>query len=462
MTCTRVDNEQSRTSGFQRDGCQVPFGADTGKTPSKGYDNKMMGDPTSLGLRLFEFEIGLSENIEDARSAELVDYDVSRIAGQAARLAMVVRGQDIIEDEQTLKKLVAHGLGISPADYREAKRWLMDADLIEEAETRAGKRVLIEKIERLNHSENYQRIGAQWSATKQRTPKEEALIYTLERVVEQPSAIRDLDALGNLGNTERKAVLEVGENAGVLDVLEQQGLYYSPMLWDVDPKKLEAFLGICDTSAFRSLLEDFRKRPGTDITAKVDQVLLQAVSGGIVPSYRVRGTGGARHYGFAPYTGNLLSSTAEKGILDKARALVASLRYGKEAATITRIRNAQWILSALMDSARQYRVGPHSELKGQYGMLVAKQIGRLRRAKQSSRFYFELIPTTDNLRACQLALELLTEGEALAHKDPAAISAVHLGTASVNHPLREVRVARKKRAARADELAGIIEGLQTV
>ena len=156
----------------------------------------MMGDPTRLGLRLFELEIGLSENVEDAKSAELVDYEVSRIAGQAARLAMVVRGQDIIEDEQTLKKLVAHGLGISPADYREAKRWLMDIDLIQEAETRTGKRILIEKVERLNHSENYRRIGIQWSTAKQRTPKEKALIYTLDRVVEHPSSIGDLDALG--------------------------------------------------------------------------------------------------------------------------------------------------------------------------------------------------------------------------------------------------------------------------
>ena len=105
---------------------------------------------------------------------------------------------------------------------------------------------------------------------------------------------------------------------------------------------------------------------------------------------------------------------------------------------------------------------PPNRIKPKYGMLVARQIGRLRQAKQSSRFYFELIPTPDNLRACQIALELLTEGEAVAHKDPAAISAVHLGTTSVNHPLREVKVAKRKRAARADELAGIIEGLQTV
>lgn len=169
----------------------------------------MMGDPTRLGLRLFELEIGVSENIEGAGSAELVDYEVSRIAGQAARLAMVIRGQDVVEDEQTLKKLVAHGLGMSPADYREAKRWLMGIDLIQEAETRTGKQILIEKIERLDHSANYERIGTQWSNAKQRTAREKALIYALDRVVERPSSIGDLDALGNLGRADRKAVLEV-------------------------------------------------------------------------------------------------------------------------------------------------------------------------------------------------------------------------------------------------------------
>ena len=46
-------------------------------------------------------------------------------------------------------------------------------------------------------------------------------------------------------------------------------------------------------------------------------------------------------------------------------------------------------------------------------------------------------------------------------KDPAAIAAVHLGTAVVSHPIEEVKVARKKRAPRADELAAIIDSLRS-
>lgn len=418
----------------------------------------MATSDTRLGLRLFEFETGVHENVDATNSAELVDYDASRTAGRAARVAMILRGQDVIEDEQNLKKLLAYGLGISPNDYRAVKRFLQDADLLDERETKLGKRVLVEKIERIDHADNYRRLGSLWVSKTDKTEKEEALVHTLDVVVERPTALSNLDALGNLTKGERAAVLEVGHNSGVLDVLPQQRLYYSPMLWDVDPHRLSKFLRVCDNSQFSTLLTTLRSKPGTDVTQNDDQIVLQAVSGGIVPTYRVNGNGGVRRYGFAPYTGNLLSTTSEKSILDKARALVSCLRYGAEAATITHIKNGRWILAKLVDPSRGHRVGPHSEAKGQYGMLHAKQIGKIVPAEVPGRYYFQLIPTKDNLRACQIAMELLSDGETLAHKD--TVTADFLGTFAVNHPLAEVTVARKKRAARADELAGILDGLQ--
>ena len=166
-------------------------------------------------------------------------------------------------------------------------------------------------------------------------------------------------------------------------------------------------------------------------------------------------------YGFAPYTGGLLSSDAEKVILDKARALVACLRYGSEAATITRIMNPLLILNAITDPTRNYRLRPHSELKLQYGMLIGKQLGRIIQTN-NSRYIFELIPTEDNLRACAIARELLSSGEIIGEKDPGGNAALHLVSGTIDHPLKEVKIARKKRAARADELAGLIEQLQAV
>ena len=102
---------------------------------------------------------------------------------------------------------------------------------------------------------------------------------------------------------------------------------YSPLLWDVNPKSLARFLKNISGSAFQAILKQVRgARPGTDLTADETPVTLQAISGGNLPSYRVKSTGGPRVYGFAPYTGTLLTSDGEKTVLDKARALVSCLK----------------------------------------------------------------------------------------------------------------------------------------
>jgi predicted DNA-binding transcriptional regulator AlpA len=422
--------------------------------------SEMAKSAVRIGLRLFEFESGVAANIDDANSAELVDYEISRAAGQAARLAMLIRGQDVIEDEQRLKKIVAVELGLHPAEYTVAKQLLMEADLIEERTTKAGKFVLNEKVSRIDHSDNYRRVGELWLLRSERTQKEDAIIHTLDSIIEMPKAVSDLSELQSLKGSDRSAVLELGTNAGILEsVDEDKGVYFSPLLWDVSPKKIGAFLKAASATSFGELLRKL-ERPGSDVTYATDPLIAQAVSGGVLPSYGVVSTGGRRVYSFTPYTGGLLNSDTQKAILDKARAIIACLRYGSEAATITRIRNPLAILDALTDPTRGYGLRPHSELKLQYGMLVSKQIGRV--IQVGERFEFRLIPTDDNLMACSIARELLSTGELLAGKGLGATAALHMVNGTIQHPLKEVKVARKKRPARADELNDLVERLQVV
>jgi hypothetical protein len=421
----------------------------------------MSGKDVRVGLRLLEFETGLASNIDDTHSAELVDYEISRIAGQAARVAMLIKGQDVIEDETRLKKLLAVELGMSGPEYSAVKIRLQEADLISERTTKTGKRVIDEKVERIDFAENYRRVGELWLTDKGKTPKEEAMIHTLDVLVKTPASLTQIIPLKDLQQQDRDALIELGVNSGLLELLEPQGLYYSPLLWDVSPHKLNKFLKVADQSQFHSLLQTIRQKAGMDLTNMTDSLTIQAVSGGILPSYRVTSTGGLRVYGFAPYTGSMLNSDEEKTVLDKARAIVSCLRYGNEAATITRIRKPSWILNALMDPSRGHRIGPHSELKQQYGMLVSKQIGKVIQTS-NNRFYFELIPTADNIRAGRIAEELMTRGEVMGQKDPGAEAAMHLVSGKVEHPLKEVRVAKKKRAARADELSGLVEQLRSI
>jgi hypothetical protein len=425
----------------------------------RGTQGEMTKNSVRIGLRLLEFECGIAANIDDTNSVELVDYESSRAAGQAARLAMLIRGQDVIDDEQRLKKIAAHELSIHPAEYTVAKRLLMEADLVEERTTKSGKSVINEKVSRLDHSDNYRRIGELWLSRNHRTHKEEAIIHTLDAVIDAPMAISALAPLHGLKKDDLSAVLELGGNAGIIDSVDDaKKVYYSPLLWDVNPKKLGEFLKTASTTSFSEVLKKL-KRPGSDVTNAKDPLIIQAISGGILPSYRVDSTGGRRIYSFTPYTGGLLSSDTQKTVLEKARALVACLRYGSEAATVTRIRNPLLILNAITDAARNYGLKPHSELKLQYGMLVSKQIGRV--IQTGDRYAFHLIPTDDNLRACAIAKELLSTGELMGEKDLGA-SAAYMVSGTIQHPLREVTIARKKRPARADELNALVEQLQSV
>jgi hypothetical protein len=271
----------------------------------------------------------------------------------------------------------------------------------------------------------------------------------------------DKAMIGLISEEEVDAVIELGKNAAVLDTVSDE-ILYSPLLWDVDPKKLARVAGKLNRTDFKSRIEKIVKRPGTTIDPSTDPIAAQIVSAGILPTFSVKSSGKEKSYSFAPYSGSLLSSPAQKSILEKARAIVACLRFGSEEAVITKIRYPSAIIRRLLDAGQNHRLGEHSELRQQYGMLVKKGVGRIERTT-NGRFTFALIPTEDNLLACRLAYEFITSGEVLSDKDPlTAQAAMHLVNGTISHPIREVKVAKKKRPARADDLAGLVEAVRQV
>lgn len=66
-----------------------------------------------IGLRVREIEASLAANI-DPYSAELVEYVNTREIGRAARLAMPIRGMDIIKDKAYLARIATSELKIDP------------------------------------------------------------------------------------------------------------------------------------------------------------------------------------------------------------------------------------------------------------------------------------------------------------------------------------------------------------
>ncbi len=138
----------------------------------------------------------------------------------------------------------------------------------------------------------------------------------------------------------------------------------------------------------------------------------ELVSAGMLLAPQVDSSRGVRHFGFTPHAG---IQPEEKTVLEKAMAILACVRYGEYFGSITRIKFPDVILDRI--SRSPYRIGPHSEIRQQYSLLALRGIGKVFPSKtERGRFYFELLPTEENLRAVQLARDLLLAGEAMETK----------------------------------------------
>ena len=128
----------------------------------------------------------------------------------------------------------------------------------------------------------------------------------------------------------------------------------------------------------------------------------------VSPTPSVNSTAGEKFFAFTPVQG---VGKLEKAILEKARAIIACVRYGQHYAGVTRIREPLDILDALI---RRKRIGAHSEILRQYALLHKLGVGRIRKDSQyQDRYHFHLIDTEDNMRAMQLAVQYLTVKEVI-------------------------------------------------
>jgi len=152
-------------------------------------------------------------------------------------------------------------------------------------------------------------------------------------------------------------------------------------------------------------IKTVRAHQGLPADQVKDQVLRDAISSGLLPTPTVDSMRGRRAFLFTP--GQSLKFF-EKSILDKARAIIACVRYGEVFGTITKIFDPLLLLRRLRE---RKRLNPHSEALRQYETLRNLGVGRLIRVSGASRYIFQLIDDEYNLRALDLAIAMLQVGE---------------------------------------------------
>jgi len=419
-------------------------------------------DSRHVGLRLYELESAFASNL-DPTSPRLRFYRHSRLLGQAARLCQLIRGQDVIEDQDRLVAIAAAQLKIDPMHFESVLEVLKEADLIEE---RRGK--LYEKVRQIDFSENYERVGDIWQQRK-KDEREELTVYALDELVEFPRYVSELDSFSGTSDTLQKTILEVASNARLVESLSVgagEPMLFAPMLWDLDPKRVSSALGQLGTSSgLKQIMGKVQAaRSGTELsllnlTHHEQELAAKAVTIGLLPTFPVDSVAGVKSFTFTPYSGALITEQTERELLGKARAIVSCVRYGQQYAGASRIRYPAALLRALLDPSRNYSLASHSEAKQQYGQLVLRGVGRI--VQTGSWYVFQLIPSEENKRAVRLAIELLNRNEIVEERSLNIADASQLSApGAIGNEFDGISLAHKRKRAGDDELEDLVEILR--
>lgn len=367
------------------------------------------------GLRSQDVNSGL-RNL-DPNSGPVVQYlEDTRLIGMSASLALIIKGQDVVEDAQALKAIAADQLDIDPFAFRDVVKLLEDTGAIYNIKL-DGETIksFSEKIPL--HKDLFEYLGRQWEARKP-TEIESAMLYTVDVLATGPFRASEYKKTLGIDRKARKIILELGKQSELikeLDLTDGDQVYYSPYFSFENPKIMVELFAKHTNEVIRAEFEKLKNYQGIPLDFSLP-VLNDAVARGLIQAPSIEDPDGIdRSFAFAPYTLGQEYLTTKKAILEKALAILACVRCGQHFGGITSINAPERILEAFLDPLRDRRLNPHSSHRRQYRLV--HRMGIVRFIPSGSWVQPQLIETQDNIEAVKLAIELLKySGEPLSDR----------------------------------------------
>lgn len=365
-------------------------------------------DKSSIGIRAQEYHEGLKDVINLPQKDMYMPTTI--LVGKAATLAAHLKGRDYIDDYQALIGLASQ-LGISGIELQEVLKELEVIDFVKVIKTNSDitgiKRIEL-KIPALRSG--YEELGERWL---QHNPSEveQASISMLENVASFPQN-EDLikNSLG-IGSKEFNMILEVGSAGLLIERYDNggQSILYSPLTVEEKP---DALLTLAQQFPEDHIIMALKKVqhyqgvPIENLTGTDKDFATQALRLGVLCPVQIVSGVPAKTFLFTPHGG---LGREERVILEKARAILACVRYGEHYAAGRKISYPHLILEALRD--RKGFKASHPAFPEQYGLLVTQQIGVVEPDKWRPGFYyFHFLDTPENMHALNIAIDLLKIG----------------------------------------------------
>lgn len=350
-----------------------------------------------------------------------------RLIGMAERLAIHIRGADVIDDYKRLEYIASQ----FDIDSLILPRVLNVLEEINWIRVR-GEGDKISKVEETvpYFSDIYGTMGEYYKSSHP-SEIEDATLTVTDCLALSPVGEEEIQRKLGLEKNEYEMLLDIGKSGRFLNEYESpqtgERVLYSPLYWTENPEKIETIFNLLKkfgaekiTGALRRV-RDYQGFPLPDnllsgkpskLLREEDLIIFEAINKGMLLAPKVDSLRGGKHFAFTPYVGIPIE---EKIILEKAMAILACVRYGQHFGSITKIKYPAAILDSLLESP--HRIGSHTEIKRQYAILVGRGVGRIFPDRFSKdRYYFQLIETEENIKALKLAKDLLTVGEVISEK----------------------------------------------
>jgi len=376
-----------------------------------------------IGIRAQDIQTGL----QDVQVGPLdVETKNIRLVGMAERLAIHIRGADVISDCKKLE-YIASQLGIEPLALPQVLNVLEELDLVT---VHKKEKKIVQVDERVPYFSDIYSLAGDYFKNSKPSEIEEATIEICDLLSTTPITEQTVKQKIGLRDKELKMVLDIGKSGKIINEYTskktKETIFYSPLYWIENSDTIENMykllkeFGADEVYNALKKIKDYQGLPLTDDLLKGNYETLQkdmkiineAIRRGIILAPAVDSFKGRRNFAFIPSVGIAIE---EKFILEKAMALLACVRYGEHFGLITKIKYPEAILDKLLSPP--HRIGSHTEIRRQYAILIGRGIGKIYPDRTNhGKYYFELFPTEENLKAIKLAKSMLKIGEVLEDK----------------------------------------------
>lgn len=381
-------------------------------------------DPLKIGLRSQDIQTSIQDVDLGPLNAETKNI---RLIGMAERLAIHVRGADVIDDYRKLE-YIASQFGIDSLILPNVLEVLEELEWVRVEKEGSS----IKKVEEsVPYFSDIYSVAGEYFECKGHSEIEDAMIVVCDSLSLSP--LTEEEIRNNIGLSDKaySMVLDIGKSGKIIDFYASsdtgEKVLYSPLYWVENPDKIETVYKLLrkyGANRVHSALKKIKDYQGFPLDSNILQnefdslpedmkIVTEAIRRGVILAPEVNSLKGKKNFAFTPYAGIPIE---EKTILEKAMCILSCIRYGEHFGTITRIRSPELLLDTLLSPPHRTKK-PHSEVKKQYTLLVVRGIGRIFPARfYNDRYYFELIPTPENKKAVRLAKDLLKVGEAIYEK----------------------------------------------